>query len=60
MWTAPKNDETVMRALREQNRGNYTGAEHLFREAGNQVRNPDEKQALWDAANKAHQLGQQD
>ena len=53
MWVAKKNDSTVMRALEAQNNGQHQRAANLFREAGNQYRNPDEKKQLWDAAKRA-------
>jgi hypothetical protein len=49
----PKNDKTIMDAIAAQNSGHHYKASCLFRDAGNQVRNPQEKKQLWEAAERA-------
>lgn len=56
MWVERKNDQTVMKAIEAQNRGDLRGAERLFRDAGNQYRNPNEKELLWKAAERVRQV----
>ena len=56
----PKNDKTIMEAVRLQNSGHHTQAAYKFREAGNQIRNPAEKRELWDAADRARRIAQSD
>lgn len=56
MWAKSKDDSVVIEALKAQNRGDFTRAANLFREAGNQYRNPTEKQSLWDAAERAQRI----
>lgn len=60
MYTSPKNDRTIMRAIAEQNRGNHAGAARLFQDAGNQYRNPSEKKELWAAAKRAERIANSD
>lgn len=60
MWTAPKNDKTIMDAVARQNRGDHTGAAALFQRAGNQYRRPDEKRELWKAAERARRIANSD
>lgn len=60
MWTAPKNDRTIMKAIEAQNRGDHNRASRLFQEAGNQYRNPSEKKELWDAAERSRRIRDSD
>ena len=60
MHTSPKNDNTIMRAVEAQNRGNHTQAARLFQEAGNQYRNPSEKKELWKAAERSRRIASSD
>lgn len=60
MWAKSKDDSVVMQAVKAQNSGQLGKAEALFREAGNQYRNPAEKQMLWDAAAKANRIKNSD
>lgn len=56
----PKNDKTVMDALRAVNRGDHGSAARLFQDAGNQIRNPQEKKELWDAAERSRRIRDSD
>ena len=56
MWVPPKNDKTVMDAIREQNRGNLQGASARLREAANQYRNHAEKEELRRAADRLDRI----
>lgn len=48
-----KDDSVVMKALELQSRGHHGQAARLFREAGNQIRDPKEKKMLWNCAKNA-------
>jgi len=56
----PKNDNTVMRAVEAQNRGDHSAAARLFQDAGNQYRNPKEKDQLWKAAERSRRIRDSD
>lgn len=60
MYCSPKNDKTVMEAIKLQNSGHHTQAAAKFREAGNQYRNPSEKKELWAAADRAKRIASSD
>ena len=60
MWTAPKNDKTIMKAIALQNNGQHAQAARLFQDAGNQYRNPSEKAELWKAAERARCIASSD
>jgi len=60
MWVAKKDNNTVMKAIEAQNNGQHQRAAHLFREAGNQCRNPVEKKQLWDAAKRSDRIHNSD
>lgn len=53
MYSEKKNDKLVMEAIKLSNNNQHSQAAALFQRAGNQYRNPDEKAALWKAADKA-------
>jgi hypothetical protein len=48
-----KDDQTVLKAIKAQNRGSHLEAAKLFQDAANQERLPSEKDELWKAAQKA-------
>lgn len=56
MWAESKDDRLVMEAIKAQNNGQLTKAANLFQRAGNQCRNPEEKEQLWKAAKHARYL----
>ncbi len=60
MRVDPANNKTIMEAIKAQNSGNHNKAASLFQQAGNQYRNPDEKQMLWDAAKKSRSIANSD
>jgi hypothetical protein len=60
MYTAPKNDKTIMEAVKASNSGHHTRAAALFQEAGNQYRNPEDKRELWQAAERARRIANSD
>ncbi|MEH3108932.1 MAG: hypothetical protein PGN22_02375 [Agrobacterium cavarae] len=60
MWTAPKNDKTIMEAIKASNNGHHTQAARLFQDAGNQYRNPSEKKELWAAAERSRRIANSD
>jgi hypothetical protein len=60
MWAKPKDDKVIIEALKAQNRGELTKASNLFRDAGNQYRNPAEKKELWNAAERMQRIRDSD
>jgi len=60
MWTESKNDKLVLDAVAAQNNGRHTEAAALFQRAGNQYRNPIEKDQLWKAAKRAREIASSD
>lgn len=56
MWSEKKDDRLVIQAIERQNRGDHIGAANLFQRAGNQYRDPREKQQLWQAAERAKRI----
>lgn len=60
MRSTPKNNETILKAVREASRGNHTGAARLLQDAGNQYRNPEEKRELWKAAEQHRRIANSD
>ena len=60
MWCEPKNDSILFEAIAAQSNGRLTEAAALFQRAGNQERNPKEKDQLWKAAKHARWLESQD
>jgi hypothetical protein len=60
MWTAPKNDKTVFKAIEKMNRGDHRGAAAEFQRAGNQYRSPKEKEQLWAAAERSRRIAESD
>ena len=56
MRGVPKNDNTIMQAIRAQNNGEHLRAANFLREAGNQIRNPEEKKQLWEASRRAEKI----
>ena len=60
MWAESKDDGVVMEAIKAQNNGQLTRAAALYQRAGNQYRNPEEKEQLWKAAKHARYLESQD
>lgn len=55
-----KNDDTIMKAIRASNSGHHAQAARLYQDAGNQIRNPSEKQMLWDAAERSKCIANSD
>lgn len=56
-----KNDDNfIMKAVASQNRGDHYGAYRMFQRAGNQCRNPSEKEQLWIAAERAKRIHDSD
>jgi hypothetical protein len=55
-----KDDKTVMRAIEAMNRGSHETAASLFQKAGNQIRNPSEKEQLWKAAERSRTIARSD
>ncbi len=51
-----KDDKTIMKAVSALNRGDHREAQACFQEAGNQIRNPKEKQELWNAAERSRNI----
>jgi len=60
MWVAPKNDKTIMEALKLANNGHHTKAARLFQDAGNQYRNPEEKRELHKVAERHRRIAASD
>ena len=60
MWTESKNDDLILRAVKAQSEGRLTEAANLFQRAGNQYRNPTEKETLWKAAARAREIESSD
>ncbi|UPT53352.1 hypothetical protein [Synechococcus phage Ssp-JY38] len=60
MRSEPKDDSIVLQAIAKQNNGHHGEAAALFQRAGNQYRNPAEKQQLWDAARRARNIADSD
>jgi len=60
MRSAPKNDKTIMDAIRLSNSGHHTQAAALYQRAGNQIRNPAEKEELWKAAERSRRIASSD
>ena len=56
MWCEPKNDSVILNAIKAQTNGRLTEASALFQRAGNQERNPADKEVLWKAAKHAQFL----
>lgn len=54
--STPKNDKTVMEAIKASNNGHHTQAAYLFECAGNQTREPSEKRELWAAADRSRRI----
>lgn len=60
MQGIPKNDATIMEAIKLANKGHHDQAARVFQDAGNQYRNPEGKKALWDAADRHRRIAQSD
>lgn len=60
MYVPPKNDKTIMEAIRLANNGHHYQAASKYQDAGNQVRNPAEKKLLWDAAKRHRRIHESD
>ena len=60
MWTRPKNDKTILKAIELANKGHHRQAASRFQEAGNQYRNPAEKKELWEAAQRHRRIADSD
>jgi hypothetical protein len=60
MYCKSKDDRTVIDALKLANNGHHTQAARMFQDAGNQERNPAEKKALWDAAERSRRIANSD
>lgn len=60
MRAIPKNDATIMEAVKLANNGFHTQAARAFQDAGNQYRNPAEKAELWKAAERHRRIAQSD
>jgi len=56
MYVPPKNDNTIMAAIRAANMGQLQSASAKFREAANQYRNPAEKEELRRAADRLDRI----
>lgn len=52
MFTPKKDDTVVMQAIKAANNGDHLRASKLFRDAGNQIRRPEDKKALWNASER--------
>ena len=60
MWTESKNDDVILQAVKAQSEGRLTEAANLFQRAGNQYRNPAEKETLWKAAARVREIESSD
>ena len=60
MWTKPKDDRVIMKALQLSNTGHHRQAPKLLQDAGNQYRNPEEKKILWEAAKRSQKIADSD
>lgn len=60
MYAQPKNDKTIMDAVKAANNGHHTQAANLFQRAGNQYRDPAEKKELWVAADRSRRIANSD
>ncbi len=60
MIGSKKDNSVVMLALAASTGNHHTTAAYLFQDAGNQMRDPKEKQMLWDAAAKARRAAASD
>lgn len=60
MYVERKNDKTIMEAIKASNNGQHTKAANLFQRAGNQYRNPSEKEELWAAAERSRRIASRD
>ena len=56
----PKDDSVIQRAIVLQNDGHWSKAASLLQDAGNQYRNPSEKQDLWNAAERSRKIALSD
>ena len=48
-----KDDSVILKAIEAESRRHHGKAASLYRQAGNQIRNPNEKKLLWDKARKS-------
>lgn len=55
-----KDDSIIIRAVKAANSGHHLEAAHLYQDAGNQVRNPEEKEELWKAAERHREIHNSD
>lgn len=60
MQTENKNDKIIMEAVKAANNGHHRTASALYLQAGNQYRDPAEKRALWDAADRSRRIAESD
>ncbi len=52
--------ERVMKAIEASNNGNHRKAASIYQSMGNEVRNPREKEQLWEAAENARRVADRD